>query len=256
MKIVSWNINSVRARLSRLLAWLERHQPDVLCLQETKVTDGEFPRLEIEAMGYSLETDGQKGYNGVAILSRGAFSEVARGFPGGDESQKRVIAATVYGIRIVNLYVPNGKSVGSEYYAFKLEWLTRFLSFLDAEHVPSEPLLVCGDLNIAPEDRDTYDPDVWRGRILCSEPERERFRALLDWGLSDALRLGTEDGGIFTWWDYRMGGFRRNKGLRIDHFLVTRPVAERVREVVVDREERGGDKPSDHAPLVVTLEKP
>jgi exodeoxyribonuclease-3 len=253
MKLVSWNINSVRARLGQLLEWLEREEPDVVCLQETKVTDNDFPRLEIESMGYTIEAHGQKSYNGVAILARGGLEETSRGFTGGDDTQKRVVSATASGIRIINLYVPNGKSVGTEHYTKKLEWLDRFMAFLDTEHKPDDPIVICGDLNIAPHDRDTYDPELWRGRILCSEPERERFRSLLNWGLVDALRLRTNDEGVYTWWDYRMSGFRRNRGLRIDHFLVTKPVADRLGEVVVDREARGGEKPSDHAPLVMTL---
>lgn len=254
MKLVSWNINSVRARLGQLLSWIEQHTPDVVCLQETKVVDHDFPRLEIESMGYKVEAHGQKSYNGVAILARHDLEEPRRGFTGGDDTQKRAISATVNGIRIINLYVPNGKSVGSEHYTRKLEWLDRFAAYLDAEHRPGDPIVICGDLNIAPQDRDTYDPELWRGRILCSEPERERFRSLLDWGLADALRIRTNDEGIYTWWDYRMGGFRRNRGLRIDHFLVTAPVADRLADVIVDREARAGEKPSDHAPLVMTLD--
>ncbi len=254
MKIVSWNINSVRARLGSLLAWLETHRPDVLCLQETKVTDHQFPWLEIESLGYSLEIHGQKGYNGVAILSREPLEDVQRGFEGDDDIEKRVLAGTANGIRVITLYVPNGKSVSSEHYQRKLDWLDRFRSFLETHHDPTTSLLICGDLNIAPEDRDTYDPEVWRGRILASNPERERFRAFLNWGLVDALRATSEDEGIYTWWDYRMGSFRRNLGLRIDHFLVTRSLADRIRNVTVDREARSEEKPSDHAPLVLTLD--
>jgi len=254
MKIVSWNINSVRARLVPLLGWLEAHQPDVLCLQETKVTDHDFPRLEIESLGYSLEIHGQKAYNGVAILSRLPLEDVRRGFEGDDDIEKRVMAGTAGGVRVINLYVPNGKTVGSEHYERKLGWLDRFRAFLETHHASTEPLLICGDLNIAPEDRDTYDPEVWKGRILASDPERERFRALLDWGLVDALRETTEDEGFYTWWDYRMGSFRRNLGLRIDHFLVTQPLVGRIQSVTVDREARSWEKPSDHAPLVLTLD--
>ena len=253
MKIVSWNVNSVRARLARLLAWLEKHEPDLLCLQETKVVDDDFPRLELEGLGYHLETFGQKTYNGVAFLSRQAPADVIRGLPGTRE-EARLIAGTFGDLRVVNAYVPNGSEVGSEKYTYKLEWLDRFREFLERDCAPEEPLLLCGDFNIAPEDRDVHDPERWRGKVLCSDPERGKFRALVEWGLVDALRLGTEAAGIYTWWDYRLSGFRRDWGLRIDHFLVTRPLIPRVRDVSVDREERGGEKPSDHAPLIARLD--
>jgi exodeoxyribonuclease-3 len=253
VKIVTWNINSVRARLNRLLDWLRKHEPDVVCLQETKVTDADFPRLEIEAYGYKAAFYGEKSYNGVAILARGEPEDVVYGFPG-DGGEKRVLSATVGGVRIMTVYVPNGNSLNSERFAFKLDWFDAFGKALDAAGKPGDPLVIGGDFNVAPEDRDVHDPERWRGKLLCTEPEREKFRALLDWGLADALRLHNPDPGFFTWWDYRMGGFRRDWGLRIDHFLVTRPVAERTREVTVDREERAGEKPSDHAPVVLRLD--
>lgn len=254
MRIVTWNVNSVRMRLSQLVGWLERHRPDALCLQETKIPDDGFPRLEIEAMGYSIETHGQKGYNGVAIVSRHPMEHVARGFGDLDDTQKRVIAATVNGIRIMSLYVPNGESTQSPKYAAKLEWLDHFLRILAGRHRAEEPLVLCGDFNIAPEDRDVHDPKRWRGKLLCSDPEREKFRAFLGWGLHDAVRLKTQEGGFYTWWDYRLNGFGRNWGLRLDHFLISAPLASRVQEVWVDREARGQDKPSDHAPVVLDLE--
>jgi len=255
MKIATWNINSVRARLGFLMEWLERQQPDLLCLQETKVTDEDFPRLELEAAGYRVEVFGQKSYNGVAIIAHGDLDEVSRSFSGDPlPGEARVLGATFAGIRVITVYVPNGRSVGTETYTTKLTWLDRFRKALDAGHSPKDPIFICGDWNVAPEDRDVHDPKRWRGKILCSEPEREKFRALEDWGLRDAVRLLTPDGGIYTWWDYRMSGFRRDWGLRIDHALVSEPVAAGVREATVDREARGGEKPSDHAPLVVTLE--
>lgn len=253
MKIASWNINSVRARLDRLLSWLQRHRPDLLCLQETKVVDHDFPRLEIESLGYRVEAYGQKSYNGVAMLARQELQSVARGLSGAG-TEARLIEATVAGLRVVNVYVPNGSEVGSDKFLQKLSWLDRLVSHIAASHTPASPLLLCGDFNIAPEDRDIYNPERWRGKVLASEPEREKFRALLAWGLVDSLRRLTEEGEIYTWWDYRAGAFRRNWGLRIDHFLATKPVAERVRAMHVDREERGGDKPSDHAPLVAELD--
>jgi len=252
MRLATWNVNSVRARLDRVLAWLSRHEPDLLALQETKVVDDAFPRLEIESLGYRVETYGQKTYNGVALLSRTPLEDVTRGLTG-EDPDARVIGARAGGIRVLNLYVPNGQEVGSEKYAGKLLWLDRLRSRLEEEHSPSEPLLLCGDFNIAPEDRDVYDPRRWKGKVLCSEPERERFRALLEWGLVDAIRSRTEEGGIYTWWDYRLSAFRRDWGLRIDHFLITNPLVSRVTSFTVDREERGGEQPSDHAPVVLEL---
>lgn len=255
VKIATWNINSVRARLGTVLDWLESRQPDLLCLQETKASDGDFPRMEFEAAGYRVEVFGQKAYNGVAMITRGDLDEVQRSFAGDPlPEEARVLGATFAGIRVITVYVPNGRSVGTETYDTKLAWLDRFREALDADHSPGDPLFICGDWNVAPEDRDVHDPKRWRGKILCSEPEREKFRALENWGLRDAVRLLTDDGGIYTWWDYRLSGFKRDWGLRIDHALVSEPVAARVREATVDREARGGEKPSDHAPLVVTLE--
>ena len=254
MRIVTWNVNSVRMRLTHLLGFLERHRPDVVCLQETKIPDEAFPRLEIESMGYGIETHGQKGYNGVAIISKPPIEHVVRGFGDLDDAQKRVIAATVNGVRVMSVYVPNGESTHSAKYVAKLAWLDHFLRILGERHRAADSLIICGDFNIAPEDRDVYDPKRWRGKILCSDPEREKFRAFLGWGLHDAVRVTTQEGGFYTWWDYRLSGFKRNWGLRLDHFLVSAPLAPRVREVWVDREVRGMDKPSDHAPVVLELE--
>jgi exodeoxyribonuclease-3 len=252
--LATWNVNSIRARLARVLPWLERHRPDVVCLQETKVPDDDFPAFEIQALGYHVVSHGQKGYNGVAILSRREPANVVRGMDGVDDTQKRILSADLHGMRIVNVYVPNGEKVTSEKYPRKLAWLESFRAALDRLHQPDEPLLVCGDFNIAPEDRDVHDPKRWRGKVLCSEPEREQFRALVAWGFADGIRLLTEDGGIYTWWDYRLLALERNWGLRIDHVLVTPPSAARLRHIVIDREERAGDKPSDHAPVVARFE--
>jgi exodeoxyribonuclease-3 len=259
MKVVTWNVNSIRTRIERVLALLERQRPDLLCLQETKVGDDEFPAREIAAVGYRCELFGQKGYNGVALLSRQPLSRVERGFAGDPApDQARVIAGDLAGVKVVNLYVVNGESVGSEKYRLKLEWLDRLLAWLAATQRPAEPLLVLGDFNVAPEDRDVHDPELWRGQNLVSEPERERLRALLAWGLVDLLRRKSQEGGLFTWWDYRMGAFHRGWGLRIDLALGTAPVAQRLISVEIDRNERkptaGPGKPSDHAPVVVTLE--
>jgi exodeoxyribonuclease-3 len=254
MKIATWNVNSVRARLPRVTAWIAEHQPELLCIQETKAPDPDFPLADFEALDYTVKYFGQKTYNGVAILARGALEAVARGLPGdGPEAEKRVLAATFDGLRVINVYVPNGQEVGSEKYAYKLAWLDRLRAMLAEALKTGTPLVLCGDFNIAPDDRDVHDPDLWRGRILFSEPEKEKFRELVELGLADALRLRTQEAGQFTWWDYRMNGFKRNLGLRLDHFLVSAPVAARVREVTIDREERAGEKPSDHAPVVLTL---
>jgi exodeoxyribonuclease-3 len=232
MRITTWNVNSVRARLDRVIAWLQANQPDLLCMQEIKTLEETFPRDAFEAIGYRLAIHGQKTYNGVAFASRVEPAEITRGMPGDTEdAEARIMAATVDGVRVVNVYVVNGKELGSH-----------------------KTLLVCGDFNIAPEDRDVYDPDLWRGKVLFSEPEREKFRALLDIGLADALRLHNSDSGVYTWWDYRMGAFRRGLGLRLDHFLASDAAAKRIRDVAVDREERGGEKPSDHAPVTALLD--
>ena len=254
MKLATWNVNSIRIRLPRLLAWLERRRPDVVCLQEVKVTDEDFPRAELEALGYRVLVAGQRTYNGVAILSRAAPTEVARALPDdGDDAQRRLLVADVGGLRVVNVYGPNGQEVGSEKYAYKLDWYRRFRAFLDAGADAGRPVVVCGDLNIAPEDRDVWDPERWRGQVMASEPERAAFRSLLAWGLSDALRLHRLEGGLFTWWDYRAGAFHRGWGLRIDHILVSASVARGCSAVEIDRDERKGPKPSDHVPVVATL---
>lgn len=255
MKLATWNVNGIRARLPRLLAWLKKHQPDALCMQETKVPNEDFPWKELETVGYRVETHGVKGFNGVAIAARTDMVEVTRGFDGDpDPTKPRVIAATLDGIRVVNVYVPNGQSVGSDKFAYKLAWYDRFREAMDAAHAPSDPILVCGDFNVAPEDRDIYKPERWRGKVLCTDEERGRFRALLDWGFRDGQRVLTDEPGIHTWWDYRLMAFQRGWGLRIDHMLITEPVVARLRTMTVDTEERGGEKPSDHAPVIATLE--
>ncbi len=255
MKITTWNVNSIRARLERVVNWIGANEPDLLCLQETKTVDESFPRAEFEELGYTVAVHGQKTYNGVAMLAKGGLDDVTPGLPGDEtDTQARVLSATFEGIRVIDMYVPNGQEVGSDKFEYKLDWLDRLLDLLRKEYTPKDKLLICGDFNIAPEDRDVYDPDRWRGKVLFSEPEKEMFRALLDWGLFDALRLLTEDGGHWTWWDYRMGAFPRDRGLRIDHLLVTRPLKDRVQDVIVDREERAGEKPSDHAPVTLVLD--
>jgi exodeoxyribonuclease III len=254
MKLATWNVNSIRTRLPRLTAWLAARRPDVVCLQETKVTDDQFPVDELRALGYEALASGEQTYNGVAILTRTAAHEVARRLPGeDDDAQRRLLVADVAGLRIVNVYGPNGQEVGSEKYAYKLDWYGRLHAFLAASMSAAHPIVLAGDLNIAPEDRDVWDPEKWRGQIMFSDPERAAFRDLISWGLRDSLRLHRPEGGLFTWWDYRAGAFHRGWGLRIDHVLLTAALAARCTAVEIDRDQRKGPKPSDHAPVVVTL---
>ncbi len=260
MEIATWNVNSVRARLPRVLDWLESRRPDVVCLQETKCVDAQFPREPIEELGYSVELHGQKTYNGVAVLARSAMCDVVRGFPDdAEDADARVIGVTVGDVMILNLYVVNGQEVGSAKYEYKLDWLRRLKEFVD-EHYPSsggklaQKLILTGDFNITFDDRDVYDPEAWRGRILCSEPERDALAELMGLGLADAFRHFDSDPGKYTWWDFRSRGFARNAGLRIDHFLMSREALASCRGVRVDIEARGGEKPSDHAPVIATLE--
>jgi exodeoxyribonuclease-3 len=231
----------------------------VLCLQETKVRDDDFPTAEIAATGYRAEIFGQKAYNGVAILSRAPMSGVTRGFPGDPAAdQARMIGGEVDGVRILNLYVINGEAVDSPKYQVKLQWLDAVSRWLERDFDPAQPLLLVGDFNIAPDDRDVYDPAKWRGRVHCSEPERERLRMLQSWGVVDVTRNHHPEGGPHTWWDYRGGAFHRGWGLRIDLALATEAVASRCTSVEIDRDERkpssGEGKPSDHAPLIIQLE--
>jgi len=255
MKIATWNVNSITARLPLALKWLESARPDVLCLQETKCTDDKFPADTFAALGYKSEAFGQRTYNGVAILSRHPIAEAQRGFPDDDESaHARLLAATIKGVRVVNVYIPNGQFVGSDKYRFKLEWMGRLRSLLDEQHKQSEPLLLCGDFNVAPEERDVHDPALWQGRILFSRRERAALEHIRDWGFTDAFRQHTEEGGHFSWWDYRQGSFRRNAGLRIDHIWVSKPLAARSVATWIDTEPRTWERPSDHTPVVAEFE--
>lgn len=251
MIIATWNVNSVLARLPLVLRWLKSARPDVLCLQETKCSDERFPAAEFAEVGYSAAAHGQPTYNGVAVLARGGIADVSRGLPGDEAgAQARVIAATVGGVRVVNVYVPNGQSVGSEKYEFKLEWLGRLRDYLDEEFWADDEVLICGDFNVAPEDRDVHDPAAWRGRILCSGPERARLDHVRGWGFTDAFRQHVAAGGHYSWWDYRAGSFRMNAGLRIDHIWVSEPLAGRCTRAWIDREPRGWERPSDHTPVL------
>ena len=258
MKLASWNVNSLKVRLPQLLDWLARHAPDVVCVQETKLEDDKFPAIELHAAGYRCAWSGQKTYNGVAILSRGVLADVATGIPDFPDDQKRVIAATVgTGVdatRVICAYVPNGQAVGSEKYGYKLRWLAAFRNWLKSEVQETSHLAVLGDYNIAPADEDVHDPEAWRDKVLCSAPEREAFRDLLGVGLQDAFRLFAQNERSFTWWDYRMNGFKRNLGLRIDHILLSPKLAPRCRACAIDVEPRRSERPSDHAPIMADLQ--
>lgn len=253
MKIASWNVNSLKVRLPHLEAWLAARQPDVLVLQETKCEDAAFPAEAIRAMGYQVAYAGQKTYNGVAVLAKGAIEDVQVGIPGFEDEQKRVIAATVDGVRVVDLYVVNGKAVGDEKYAYKLRWLEALHGWLEGEIARHPRLAVLGDFNIAPDDRDVHDPVAWRDEILCSVPEREALGRVLALGLHDSFRLFNDEAGHFSWWDYRAAGFRRNLGLRIDLALISDALKPQCVGSVIDREPRTWERPSDHAPVVVEL---
>lgn len=255
MKIATWNVNSIRSREVRALAWLEAHQPDVLCLQEIKVVDEAFPAETFARLGYHAAVFGQKTYNGVAFLSREPAEEVARGLPAeGPGAQSRLIAATFAGIRVVNVYVPNGQSPESEKFPYKLDWLARLHAMVAAQHHPEDPLLVLGDFNIAPDERDLYDPEAFRGKVHFHPKEHEALGRLTGWGLHDLFRKHHEEAGLYSWWDYRMLGFPKNRGLRIDLLLGTRPLLERCTACDIDRQERKGKKPSDHAPVVAVFD--
>ena len=253
-RLATWNVNSLKVRLPHLLDWLARVQPDVACLQETKTEDASFPLADLERAGYRVVYSGQKTYNGVAILSRSALAAESRGIPGFADDLKRVIAATVKDVRVICLYAPNGQEPGSEKYAYKLRWyaaLTAWLKSILAEH-PN--VAVLGDLNIAPEPRDVHDPKRWEGKIHFSEPERAAFRAVIDAGLKDALRLFEQPEKQFTWWDYRLNAFQRGWGLRIDHILLSPQLAARCEGCSIDVAPRTLERPSDHAPVVAVLD--
>ncbi len=250
MKIATWNVNSLRVRLPHLRDWLLAAQPDVVGIQETKCVDEQFPYAELEAVGYVSAHNGQKTYNGVALLSRTPLEDVSRDLPGFEDEQKRIIAATVSGVRIINAYVVNGQALGSDKYAYKLRFLAALKDYVAAELQRHPNLVVIGDYNIAPAAEDTHDPASWEGQILCSEPERDGLRALLALGLRDSFRLFEQPPESFTWWDYRQAAFRRNMGLRIDHILASTPLATRCVRCDVDKAPRKLERPSDHAPVV------
>lgn len=249
MKLVSWNVNSLKVRLPQVLEWLAAHQPDALCLQETKLEDAKFPLAEIQAAGYQCAYVGQKTYNGVAILSKSQATDVQAGIPDFEDEQKRVLAATIDGVRVICVYIPNGQSIDSDKYQYKLRWLAALTAWLKTELAVHSKLALLGDYNIAPEDRDVHDPAAWQGQVLCSQPERDAFAALLQLGLKDSFRLFDQPEKMFSWWDYRMNAFRRNMGLRIDHVLLSDALAAECTAVGIDKEARKAERPSDHAPV-------
>ena len=253
MKIVAWNVNSLKVRLPQLLDFLATRQPDVVCLQETKLEDHNFPKADIEAAGYQVAFSGQKTYNGVAVLSKAPLSDIQIGIPNFADEQKRVLAATINGVRMVCVYIPNGQSVDSDKYQYKLKWLAALTGWLKEELAQHPKLALLGDYNIAPDDRDVHDPVAWKDQVLCTEAEREAFGQLLAIGLKDSFRLFEQPEKIYSWWDYRMMGFRRNMGMRIDHILLTQALAENCTASVVERDMRKLERPSDHAPVMATL---
>ena len=256
MKLASWNVNSIRVRSDRLWRWLEAHRPDVLCLQELKATEAQFPFEALREAGYEAAVSGQKAYNGVAILVRRGvpIEEVRLGLADGvDDDAARLVSAQVLGVRIVTVYVPNGQVVGSEKYAYKLEWFRRLRLYLERHHRTSEPLVLCGDFNVAPEARDVERPQEWESSVLFHADVRAALRHVTDWGLSDSFRLHHKEGGFYSWWDYRKLSFPKNDGLRLDLILTTDPLARRCTDTSIDRNERKGQLASDHAPVLATF---
>ena len=257
MRIASWNVNSIRSRMDQLTAWLARSAPDVLCMQETKVEDDIFPHAQLAEVGYRTVTLGQKTYNGVAIAAKLglAIEDVKRNLDDDPpDAPRRLIAATIEGVRIVDVYVPNGQAVGTPAFAYKLAWLDRLHRDLAAHATPDQEILVCGDFNVAPEPIDVYDPKKWEGSILFTHEERAALKKLLSWGLVDVFRdLHPAEAGLYSWWDYRMSAFRKNRGLRIDLALCTPALAARCKAATIDKRPRELERPSDHAPVIVEI---
>lgn len=250
MKVATWNVNSLRVRLPQVLDWLKVEQPDILALQETKTEDRNFPLEDIEAAGYKVNYSGQKTYNGVAILSRIAGSEIATEIPHLDDHQRRILCATFGTVRVLNVYIPNGEVVGSEKYSYKLGWLEKLTGYVEAQLALYPHLILLGDFNIAPESCDVHDPALWEGHVLFSAPERAAFRRLVDLGLCDTFRLFEQVPDQFSWWDYRMAAFRRNMGLRIDHVLASAALRDVCVSCRIDKTPRAWERPSDHAPVI------
>jgi len=254
MKIATWNVNSLKVRLPHVLDWLATSQTDILCLQETKTVDENFPVDDIKAAGYNVVFSGQKTYNGVAIISKEEAGDIVTDVAGLEDPQRRILGATIAGIRILNLYVVNGQEVGSEKYAHKLHWLDRITAHISEQLQQYERFIVLGDFNIAPADRDVHDPEAWHERILCSTPEREALQKILDLGLADTFRLFDQEENSYSWWDYRAAGFRRNRGLRIDLALASKALADTCRACTIDKEPRRLERPSDHTPVIAEFD--
>ncbi len=254
MKLVTWNINSIRARNDRLFAWIDRERPDVLCLQETKVEDAGFPLEALRKAGYDVATYGQKSYNGVAIASTAPLADVTRGF--GDDvpdEEARVIAATTHGVRVVCLYVPNGQGLTAEKYPYKLAWFGRLRAYLERTAKPTDPVVVCGDMNVTADDADVWSPEAWKDQIHCSPKERAALAEVRAWGLTDVFRVHKPEGHVYSWWDYRGVSFFKDQGLRIDHILTSAPMTARCTACTIDRTARKGQDASDHAPVIATF---
>ena len=253
MKLATWNVNSLKVRLPQVVQWLENNPVDVLCLQETKMTDDKFPQAEIEALGYHVAFSGQKTYNGVAILSRLPMADVVKNNPLFDDEQQRIISATIDGIRVICAYVPNGQAVGTDKYAYKLSWLDALSRWLETELQKYPNLAILGDYNIAPADEDVHDPIAWKDQVLCSDEERAAFKRLCALPLVDSFRMFPQAEKSYSWWDYRQMAFRRNRGVRIDHVLLSAPLAARCTACEIDKLPRKWEQPSDHTPVVATL---
>ena len=254
MKLATWNVNSLKVRLPQVLQWLADNPVDVLCLQETKTIDEKFPVAEINAAGYQVAFTGQKTYNGVAILSRHPINDLVKNIPEFEDEQQRIIAATIEGVRVICAYIPNGQAVDSDKYQYKLRWLEGLHNWLAKECQAHDKLALLGDYNIAPEDRDVHDPAAWKDQVLVSVPERAAFQRLLGLELTDAFRLFEQPEKLFSWWDYRQMAFRRNMGLRIDHILLSKPLAARCSACIIDKVPRKWEQPSDHTPVVATID--
>lgn len=254
LKLASWNVNSLKIRLEQVIAWLEETQVDVLALQETKLIDENFPLDAFTSRNYHVAYAGQKTYNGVAVISRFPLTECQTDVIGFDDPQRRILAVTIGELRVINLYVPNGSEPGSEKYAYKMLWLERVTAFIEQQLIQYPKLAIVGDFNIAPEDRDVHDPQEWEGCILVSPPEREAFQRLLAMGIVDSFRLFPQEEQIFSWWDYRAAGFRRGRGLRIDHVLLSNVLANSCLASQIDKNPRKSERPSDHAPVWVELD--
>ena len=252
-KIASWNVNSLRVRIPQVLSWLEANQPDLLALQETKVPDEDFDATAIEALGYNVVFSGQRTYNGVAIISREKATDIVTDLPNLEDPQRRILGVTIGNQRIFNLYVPNGESTESAKYQYKLDWLEKLKVHLQSELKNHPNMILLGDFNIAPEDQDVHDPAEWAGKVLCSEPERNALHHILDLGFQDCFRLQPQPEKSFSWWDYRMNGFKRNRGLRIDLILASQPLAAQCTLCNKDKEPRIAERPSDHAPVVAVF---